>query len=338
MILLWGVAADPPLAAVSEALAACGESIAFLDQHDVLATTLELTVDMAVRGQIQVGDEELDLHAVRAAYLRPHDARRLPELQEVGPESAEWRHAVQVEEILLTWADLTPARVVNRPRDMAVNYSKPYQLQRIRAEGFHVPDTLITTDPTAVEAFQQRHGTIIYKSISGQRSIVSRLRDEQRSRLADVRWCPTQFQQYIPGMEYRVHVVGAEVFPCEVHTTADDYRYPDEEAGALLEIRACRLPDEIEARCREMAARMGLHVAGIDLRLTPDGDWYCFEVNPSPAFTYYQGATGQPIAEAVARLLVDALVDADEAPAYGPFRNDSISAREGFGPSSTMEP
>lgn len=38
-------------------------------------------------------------------------------------------------------------------------------------------------------------------------------------------------------------------------------------------------------------------------RRTPEGDWYCFEVNPSPAFTYYESRSGQPIGNAVARLL-----------------------------------
>jgi len=46
-----------------------------------------------------------------------------------------------------------------------------------------------------------------------------------------------------------------------------------------------------------------LAVAGIDLRRTPEDEWYCFEVNPSPAFSFYEEATHQPIAEAIAALL-----------------------------------
>jgi D-alanine-D-alanine ligase-like ATP-grasp enzyme len=46
-----------------------------------------------------------------------------------------------------------------------------------------------------------------------------------------------------------------------------------------------------------------LPVAGIDLRDHPAGKWFCFEVNPSPAFSYYEHETGQPIAAAVARFL-----------------------------------
>jgi hypothetical protein len=50
---------------------------------------------------------------------------------------------------------------------------------------------------------------------------------------------------------------------------------------------------------------MKLLAAGVDLRRTVDGRWYCFEVNPSPGFTYYQDATGQPLAEAMAELLAE---------------------------------
>jgi glutathione synthase/RimK-type ligase-like ATP-grasp enzyme len=55
-----------------------------------------------------------------------------------------------------------------------------------------------------------------------------------------------------------------------------------------------------------MAAAMGLSVAGIDLRRTPGRKWVCFEVNPSPAFVFYEEATGQPIGDAIARLLIRA--------------------------------
>jgi ABC-type amino acid transport system permease subunit len=59
----------------------------------------------------------------------------------------------------------------------------------------------------------------------------------------------------------------------------------------------------ISAVAMALAAALGLAFAGIDLRLTPEGEWYCFEANPSPAFTYYEAASGQPIADAVAALL-----------------------------------
>jgi len=41
----------------------------------------------------------------------------------------------------------------------------------------------------------------------------------------------------------------------------------------------------------------------IDLKRTRDGTFFCFGLNPSPAYSYYQEHTGQPIAEPIVGLL-----------------------------------
>ena len=43
--------------------------------------------------------------------------------------------------------------------------------------------------------------------------------------------------------------------------------------------------------------------AGIDLKQTPEGEFFCFEVNPCPGFLYYERNTRQPISTALADLL-----------------------------------
>jgi hypothetical protein len=302
MIMLVGMPTDGPLAAVRNALHRLGYPVFFFDQRDVLSTEVELWVGMDIEGTMRVGNQTITLDKVTAVYLRCYDFCRTPATEQAGPESPAWQHALDIEDALLSWVDLTPALVVNRPSAMASNSSKPYQSSIIRLFGFEVPDTLITTDPGAVQEFWETHGSVIYESISSVRSIVSRLSPAHVNRMRDVSWCPTQFQQYISGQEYRVHVVGGEVFACQVISTADDYRYATR-YGATAEICPYTLPDECADRCRALAAAMGLTVAGIDLRCTPSRQWYCFEVNPSPAFTYYQAVTHQPIAETIARLL-----------------------------------
>src|SRR5262249_35806291 len=157
--------------------------------------------------------------------------------------------------------------------------SKPYQMRLIEQHGFAVPKTLITTDVEAVAGFRRNH-QLIYKSMSGIRSIVSRLGEEDAVRLPDIANCPTQFQQYIEGTDVRVHVVGDEIFACEVRSEADDYRYP-QTPSKVVDIAPLTLSDDLEQRCRLLATTLGLPLAGIDLRRTPQGEWYCFEVNPS---------------------------------------------------------
>ena len=302
MILLWGIEEDGPVAAVRNAVHQLGVPMAFLDQHAVLETAVDLCVGTAVTGVVRTGNQRIDLGAVAAAYLRPSDMPRLRPLARAGPGSRFWRHAVAITEALWSWAELTPALVVNRPTAMAGNHSKPYQANQIRSCGFETPETLITTDARDVLAFWARHRTVIYKSISGVRSVVSRLTPQHLERLDDLSWCPTQFQRYVAGTDYRVHVVGDEIFACEVVSHADDYRYAARQ-GATVQFRPCGLPENLTSRCRSLVARLGLTVAGVDLRRSTDGTWYCFEVNPSPGFTYYEAATGQPIAETIARLL-----------------------------------
>ncbi len=302
MIFLVGLPQDGPLHAVRKALHDLGSPVVFFDPHAVLEAEVQLRVDAQVQGFWQIGSQMLDLQTVTALYLRQVHFCHVPAVRQAGPGSPAWRHACNVAEVLLSWAELTSACVVNRPSAMASNHSKPYQASIIQSCGFTIPETLVTTDPEAVRSFWDQHGTVIYKSLSSVRSIVTRLTPAHRSRLHDITACPTQFQQYIPGRDYRVHVVGEEIFACEIVSAADDYRYAHRQ-GLAVDLRPYTLPIACAKRCQTLAAALDFVVAGIDLRCTPEGQWYCFEVNPSPAFTYYQAATGQPIAAAIARLL-----------------------------------
>jgi len=310
LVLLWGLESDPPLSCVRQQLRDLGVPTAFIDQRRVLETKVELTVGNKVEGRVRLGDERINLDKVTSVYVRPYETVRLPLVASAGPGSPAWDHASVVDDIIASWCEVTPAFVVNRCAAMAANGSKPYQLELIRDLGWSVPETLVTTDPDAARAFWELHGEVVYKSVSAIRSRVSRLRLEHRERFSSITSCPTQFQQHIDGVDYRVHVVGEEVFACEVMCSADDYRFSIVE---IAEVRAYSLPPALEDKCRRLAVAMQLPLAGIDLRRTPQDEWFCFEVNPSPAFTYYEGETGQPIGAAVARLLASGTAPATSA-------------------------
>jgi glutathione synthase/RimK-type ligase-like ATP-grasp enzyme len=303
MILLWGITTDRPLELVHTALQRMNAPIIFLDQQSLLQSTIDFTVGKRLRGNLHTQDWSAALESMTAVYLRPYDARRMATLEDAPPRSRRFQRAFAFEDALMSWIEMAPALVVNRPSAMSSNNSKPYQLQLIRSAGFNVPETLVTTDPKAAVEFWEWHGSVIYKSISGVRSIVTKLGPEHRDRMEDVAHCPTQFQRYIEGTDFRVHIVGGEVFSCEISSTADDYRYP-QNRDEKVRVRSCEVPRDVGDRCRAIAASMKLAVAGIDLRRTPSGEWYCFEVNPSPGFSFYEEATGQPISGAVARLLI----------------------------------
>ena len=74
--------------------------------------------------------------------------------------------------------------------------------------------------------------------------------------MRNLRWCPTQFQRRIAGVDYRVHMVGEEVFACRTESEADDYRY---DGGA--KIVACTTDPGLARRCQKLSRRLGITFA-----------------------------------------------------------------------------
>lgn len=187
------------------------------------------------------------------------------------------------------------------------NNSKAYQALLVRQCGLLTPPTLITNDPEVAHRFYEDcQGEVIYKSLSGIRSIVRRLEPEKLSRLSFLRNGPTQFQAFIPGQNVRVHTVGDQLFATRVHSKAVDYRYASRE-GHIVQMEPTTLPPTIAEACQRLASRLELLMTGIDLKETPHGDYYCFEVNPCPGFLYYERYSRQPISMALADLLHEGL-------------------------------
>jgi RimK-like ATP-grasp domain len=301
-ILLWGHASDAALLAVNQSLEKLDARIAFYDQRRVLDTEVDFFADDSVRGVLRVDDEEIRLEQITAAYIRPFDSRWLSFIKDAGPDSPEWIHAVKIEGALISWAEIAPSFIVNRPQYILSNLSKPYQAALIKAVGFEIPKTLVTTDAQAAKEFFETHGEVIYKSVSSQRSVVARLTKERANELDDIACCPTQFQEWIKGNDYRVHVVGEECFACEIVSDADDYRFAKDQQ---VELRPYDLPQNVASLCRKLASDLNLSVAGIDLRRTDDDRWYCFEANPVAGFTYYQEACNHHIDDTIARMLIE---------------------------------
>ena len=194
-------------------------------------------------------------------------------------------------------------RVVNRPAATYSNRSKPYQSLMIRQIGFGIPKTLITNEPRAARQFYYEcEGKVVRKSLSGVRSIVRRMNEKDLDGLALLEQGPAQFQEYLPGDNIRVHVVGERLFAVRIQCDAVDYRYAGQEGYARRMIPA-KLHEDLETNCVRLAKEFGLAMAGIDLKETPAGEYFCFEVNTSPAFPFYESVARPVIADALAEFL-----------------------------------
>ncbi len=257
-------------------------------------------------GYIAGPDWKLDLDELTGVYIRYLGPEGRVPPANIAPAVVPAMYSEYDTGLMALLEDLLCA-VVNRLGGATSNNSKAYQALLVRQCGLLTPPTLVTTDPEAARRFYEDcQGEVIYKSLSGIRSIVRRLEPEQLERLSLLRHGPAQFQSFIPGENVRVHTVGNQLFATRVHSQAVDYRYAGHD-GHKVEMEPAIIPPATAESCLRLARQLDLLMTGIDLKETPDGDYYCFEINPSPGFLFYEQYTGQPISRALADLLYHGL-------------------------------
>lgn len=295
MILLWGIPSEPPVQLAAEAAQRRGTRYAVVNQRHAAGD--DIVFDAATgSGRLFVDGHWIDLAEVSGVYVRIMDPHLLPEARTGTVEHRDRSAAFHA--MLLAWVDQADCRVANPTNAMATNGSKPYQAQLIGAAGFETPVTLVTNDVRQVLNFEQEHGELVYKSTSSVRSIVRPLDDAARRRLPLLAHLPVQFQRRERGTDVRVHVVGDRILAAQAVTEAVDYRYASRD-GEPLELRATALPEDVAARCRRLARLLGLPFCGVDLMRRADGTWVCFEVNPSPGYSWYEQQADLPISDAL---------------------------------------
>lgn len=297
MILLWGLMEDSTFRSVYECLKQCNADVTFVNHASIRHTRIEFRSHPEPSYLLQCDDLTCALDNVSSAYLRPYDHK----LYDGAAGTVAAPNSIQspdfVHHLLMNWAEHSPAMIVNRPSAEATNQSKPYQSTFIKASAFRVPDSLISNDRSQILQFCAQHREVIYKSISSVRSVVKLLDFSAMDEIGEMG--PVFFQQRVMGRNVRVHVIGDQTVACAIDSEGTDYRY------APSQIEPFDLPDDIAKRCVALSRRLGLVLAGIDLIRTPQGEYYCLEANPSPAFSCFEIAPNPLIAQLVAeRLLI----------------------------------
>ncbi|HTL10462.1 MAG TPA: hypothetical protein VL307_19440 [Chitinophagaceae bacterium] len=306
MILFTGIPSESPLRLAIQAAEALDIPYMVLDQRSMHLANLAIGFRAnRLSAILQVNGNDYAMEEFTGIYYRTMDYLSMPHadpqsLRYIGAENVQ--KSGMLHQQLLHWMDITAVRILNAPWAMASNMSKPYQAQLISETGLKLPPTCITSDPAAFKAFRERQQGVIYKSISSVRSIVKEWGPAAEPSLPRIQYLPTQFQQKLTGTNIRVHVVGDVLFASKIESGVTDYRYAGREDQTAT-LSAFTLPKRIMQQCFDLSMRLQLPLCGIDLFLASNNDYYCFEVNPSPGYSYYQHATGQPIAEAIAKWL-----------------------------------
>jgi RimK-like ATP-grasp domain len=249
-------------------------------------------------GHIACASWRLELEVISGVFVRYFGFEQSPYFRDLPSHLAECLRS-ECKAGLAALLDGLSCPVANRFATSESSRSKPYQALAIRQCGFRIPRTLITTDPEEVRLFYQECAKeVIFKSISRAPSIVRRLDAKHLDQLQLLDG-PTQFQALVPGDNIRVHVVSNQCFAARIHAEAIDYRY----ASPAAKMEPANLPTGVANACIRLTKALGLIFSGIDLKETPEGEFYCFEVNTAPAFDYYELLALQPISAALCELL-----------------------------------
>jgi glutathione synthase/RimK-type ligase-like ATP-grasp enzyme len=256
-----------------------------------------------LEGTLTYNHSNYSLSAFTGIYIRFIDEASLPELKGFAAGSPELKEYQHFQNSLIEYMEVAECRVVNPYSKMGSNNSKPYQVQIAAEYGFLIPETIITNNPALVKEFASSYPGLIFKSISGVRSIVKKMEDSDWERIHKIKNCPVQFQHQIQGYDVRVHVIGELTVATRIITSNTDYRYINDVNAEYTILEPFSLQPEISEKCVSLSKALGLNFSGIDLRITEDGEVYCFEINPCPGYSYYEKNTSQEISAILAEYL-----------------------------------
>ena len=120
-----------------------------------------------------------------------------------------------------------------------------------------------------------------------------------------MRYAPVIFQEHIPAVvDLRVTIVGDELFAAEIGSQKTAYPVDFRMDMDRAEVRAHKLPDEIERRLHALMDTAGIVYGAADLRLTPEGEYVFLEINPAGQWLFVERLTGQPITAALCAYLM----------------------------------
>ena len=236
--------------------------------------------------------QPVDLDQVQTVW---HRRRFHPELPARASE-LDWRYYRREWNEMLTGVLASMgAWFVNDPnaQDAAV---KPLQLRIAEQLGLRIPDTLITNDPLAAEAFVDRHaGQAIHKALAPPQHrflATAKWSEKDRAFLGDLALSPVIFQELVTDCrELRITVVGEQLFAAQFHPGVG---LIDGRLNTAAHYRPHPLPVDVAATLLALMKRLGLVFSTIDMKLTDDGQYVFLELNPMGQFLYVEILVGLP--------------------------------------------
>lgn len=314
LIATGPIVPDPCVGWVADALKRRGARPLLLDTGQI-PTRVRVSTDGRA-GRIHTADWSVETDALAAVWLRYID---------VGAGAGEaihpdFRDAALLQADLAFWGLLAGlrARYVDHPARLRAAPEHIVQLALAREAGLAVPRTVVTNDPAAVGALQAEctdgivakmlhSSSVRLREADGSERAVPTRRLAPDEALDGLELCPMIFQEYVPkSLDIRVVAVGKTLFCAAVDPRrstlgAVDWRQDRSLAGRFERWS----PDAAtEAAIQRMFDLGGLEYNTMDLVQRPDGEVLFLELNGVSFYDFVEEATGLPITDCLAGLLM----------------------------------
>lgn len=255
-------------------------------------------------GKLMVRERSADLASVRALYHR-RPSSYTPNGDDQAARFIARENRRGLGGVL---AALPCCLYVSHPQAIARAEYKPAQLAAATREGFNVPATLITSDPSHAKSFATEQPTI-YKplhagayEVNGEPAGIWAAPVDPGGMDDTVGRCAHLFQARIPKTsDVRAIVVGERVFCARITAPPGVVDWRAEYRNLSYEPIPC--PHDIQRALHRFLAGFGLNFGAFDFALSADDAWWFLECNPNGQWAWLEDAARLPITTAVADLL-----------------------------------
>ena len=248
--------------------------------------------------------DNLNIHAIY--YRKP----LLPQLSDYEPK---YRSFMQREIVACIEgvADSFPGICLSKPSILRKADNKIYQLNTAKNLGFTIPNSLITNDNNAAQAFCETKPCIVKPISIGKiydkdDTIVFQTNQVDNNRpIEHVEYCPSYFQeQHDKDYELRVTIIGKKVFPVRIDSqlhkeTRIDWRVNPN----VLIYSETEMPKDLEEKCFELLTSLGLSFGAFDF-IVRKNQYIFLEVNANGQWGWLEGKLGINISDAIIDYLV----------------------------------
>lgn len=254
----------------------------------------------------------VDASTIRAAYLRRPLLDGVIDVSgsDAAYQLGEWRA------LLEGLYSALEGRWLNEPTAMDRAEDKLRQLRLASAIGLQVPRTLVSNDRAQIAGFVGQAPAVAKPLRNGRlgrrgdEAVVFTTRLDSISEADDaaIEAAPFIVQEEVPKFaDVRVTVVGNDIFAVKIASQVDEDAQVDWRRGDLVSLahEAFELPQPAAGQCVELVKALGLRFGAIDLVLDQQDRYWFLEINPNGQWGWIQSRTGQPIAGAIARELLE---------------------------------